>query len=85
MDRETYRELLLAEGLADEYFSRAVEQYRTEAMSCLGAKIETEIRAWHDEHLLQTFFSGQSADEDVSVMNVILQEAWASGGEGFLR
>jgi len=85
MDRETYRELLLAEGLEAEYFSRAVEQYRDEAMAQLGTKIETEIRAWHDEHFLQTFFSGQGADEDASAIDVIIEQARMSGGEGMLR
>ena len=85
MDRDTYLDLLGSYGLKDEYRSRALEKYRLEALVQLGVKIENEVRAWHDEHFWQTFFSGQSAEDDIAGAEAIIREARESGGEGFMR
>ena len=78
-------DLLNSYGLKDEYRARAVSDYRVQALAQLGAKIETEVRAWHDDHFWQTLFSGQSAEDDVAGAENIIREARESGGEGLLH
>ena len=77
---EEFLKLLSEQKMEAEFFSKASADYVNQALGTFEGKVRDEIKAWHDEHYVQSFFAGVYAADDIAMAESIIDTAKANGG-----
>jgi hypothetical protein len=80
LTEDEFRGMLKDQKLNAQFFTRASADYVDQAMGLFEVKVRDEIKAWHSEHYVQSFFSGNYASDDIAIAESIVDGAKASGG-----
>lgn len=72
--------LLKDQNLKADFTVRASKDYAHETLRRFEGKVRDEIKAWHDEHFIQSFFAMNYASDDIAVAESIIDSAEANGG-----
>jgi hypothetical protein len=83
MSVDTYYALVEADHLESNYYIQAYNRYKARALGDFESKVIDEIRAWHDEHWIQSFFAMRYASDDIAAARAAIDIADRSEGEGF--
>ncbi len=84
MSQDTYYALVEADKLEASYWKQSYQNYKRVALGNLEDDLETEIKAWHDEHWVQSFFAGRYAADDIAAARAAIADISASEGSGFI-
>ena len=81
ISEDEFKDLLKDQKLENDFFTKASSDYVNQALGTFEGKVRDEIKAWHSEHYVQSFFAGVYAADDIATAEAIIDEAKASGGQ----